>query len=41
MGHSTETFTFLSRDFTEILQLKYTLGLNCLYIYFKMKQYVI
>ncbi len=41
MGHSTETFTFLSLDFTEILQLKYTVGLHFLYIYFKMKQYVI
>ncbi len=33
MGHSTETSTFLSLDFTEILQLKYTLGLQI----FKMK----
>ncbi len=40
MGLSTETSTFLSLDLTEILQLKYTLGLQfCLY--FKMKQYAI
>ncbi len=38
-GHSTEMSTFLSLDFTEILQLKYTLGLQ-FFIYFKMK-YVI
>ncbi len=37
--HSTEMSTFLSLDFTEILQLKYTLGLQ-FFIYFKIK-YVI
>ncbi len=31
-GHSTETSTFLSLDLTEILQLKYTLGLQFFYI---------
>ncbi len=32
MGHSTETSTILSLDFTEILQLKYTLGLQFFFI---------
>ncbi len=31
-GYSTETFTFLSLNFTEILQLKYTLDYNFVYI---------
>ncbi len=40
MGHSTETSTFLSLDFTKTLQLKYTLGLKKIYMY-KYKSFIL